>query len=307
MLSLVTYLSIRIRVYSMFDLPVVLVCIYISNSNSSRHYWLTSCTNLCYLCALSASWQPPGGKTTPKSTFVWTMQLPDPAAPPALQLPPAAIQNITPIDESEQLDVTLSLVSLEGATSSLKCCRHSTLRSLQRNLCASFGKNYPHTAAAVCIEHVTYADFDDVPFLATVNHQVVNVIFLQATSRSIRLWYHPTFTKRSHLAWRRMLLGTAIGFRRNKPSFEGLVLGTALYSGILQLRNAPTGNRGYYYVTTSTFAWKRPWCTKLYLCIFNITLRRYVYFIAERLISDHLSAIWQNTLVMRWRVRCCEG
>ena len=105
------------------------------------------------------------------------MQLPDPAAPPALQLPPAAIQNITPIDESEQLDVTLSLVSLEGATSSLKCCRHSTLRSLQRNLCASFGKNYPHTAAAVCIENITYADFDDVPFLATENHQVVNVVF----------------------------------------------------------------------------------------------------------------------------------
>ena len=95
-----------------------------------------------------------------------------------------------------------------------------------------------------------------------------------------------------------MLLGTAISFRRNKSGFEGLVLGTALYSGLLQLQRSPGNNRGRCYVTTSSFASDRPWCRNLYLCIFNPTLRCYLYFFAKRLLIDHLKAIWQISLIM---------
>ena len=107
------------------------------------------------------------------------MMLPDPALPPALQLPPAMACSEAPVTEDQRRpsEVTVQLVSLEGATCSLTCRRHATLRSLQRELCSLFGKNFPHMAASVCIGESAFSDFDHVPFRLAADHQTVNIVF----------------------------------------------------------------------------------------------------------------------------------
>ena len=110
-----------------------------------------------------------------------TMMLSDPPAPPLLRLPPAC----APSDEAPEVTeadrqpstVAVRLVSLEGATCTVSCHRYATLRSLQKQLCAAFGKNYPFTSARVCVDKEAFSDGDDVPFRTAVDHQTANVIF----------------------------------------------------------------------------------------------------------------------------------
>ena len=109
------------------------------------------------------------------------MMLSDPPAPPLLRLPPAC----APSDEAPEVTaadrqpstVAVRLVSLEGATCTVSCHRYATLRSLQKQLCAAFGKNYPFTSARVCVDKEAFSDGDDVPFRTAVDHQTANVIF----------------------------------------------------------------------------------------------------------------------------------
>ena len=111
------------------------------------------------------------------------MMLSDPPAPPLLRLPPAC----APSDEAPEVTeadrqppsttVAVRLVSLEGATCTVSCHRYATLRALQKQLCAAFGKNYPFTSARVCVDKEAFSDGDDVPFRTAVDHQTANVIF----------------------------------------------------------------------------------------------------------------------------------
>ena len=109
------------------------------------------------------------------------MLLPDPAAPPLLQLPPAGAPDDPEMAEADReflsATVTLRLVSLRGASCTLSCRRDATLRSLQRELCSLFGKNHPFTAASVCIGNQAFSDGDDVPFRLASNDETVSVVF----------------------------------------------------------------------------------------------------------------------------------
>ena len=48
---------------------------------------------------------------------------------------------------------------------------------MQKQLCQTFGKNFPFTAAAMCVGNVAYSDFDDAPLRQAMDHQTVSVIF----------------------------------------------------------------------------------------------------------------------------------
>ena len=106
------------------------------------------------------------------------MLLPDPVvAPPLLQLPPACAPKHDVQEMTDGATVTLRFVSLQGASCTLSCHRYATLRSLQRDICSLFGKNYPFCGASVCIGNQAFSDGDDVPFGSAVDDETVNVIF----------------------------------------------------------------------------------------------------------------------------------
>ncbi len=115
-----------------------------------------------------------------------TMMGPDPADPPTLLLPPAACASSDDAPETTEINhpstVAVTCVSLEGATVHLTFQRHTTLRAMQKQLCAAFGKNYPYTAAAVCVGEEAFSDFEDVPFRLASNYETVNVIFTRQIS-----------------------------------------------------------------------------------------------------------------------------
>ena len=117
----------------------------------------------------------------PHSACALAMMLPDPAEPTVLHLPPAAIApgdgEETVAEKSVPNIVTANFVSLEGASVDLTFQRQATLRAMQKQLCAAFGKNFPFTAAAVCIGEEAFSDFEDVPFRLASNYETVNVIF----------------------------------------------------------------------------------------------------------------------------------
>ena len=109
------------------------------------------------------------------------MLLPDPPAPPLLELPPAGAPDVPEMVEAEQellsATVTLRLVSMQGASSMLRCHRYATLRSLQRDICSLFGKNFPFWGASVCIGNQTFSDGDNAPFRCAVDGDTATVIF----------------------------------------------------------------------------------------------------------------------------------
>ena len=115
--------------------------------------------------------------------FIPAMMLSDPPAPPLLRLPPAGApgDEAPEVTEADRKDlgatVTVRLLSLEGASCTLSCSRYATLRSLQKQLCSAFGKNYPFIAAAVCVGKDAFSDFEHVPFRSAVDDQAVSVVF----------------------------------------------------------------------------------------------------------------------------------
>ena len=114
------------------------------------------------------------------------MLLPDPATPPLLQLPPAGVPDAPEMAEADQeflnATITLRLVSLHGASSTLSCHRYATLRSLQREVCSLFAKNYPFCGVSVCIGNQAFSDGDDVPFRCAVDGDTATVIFSRQQS-----------------------------------------------------------------------------------------------------------------------------
>ena len=109
----------------------------------------------------------------------------DPADPPFLQLPPAALSigDGTPesVDEPSAA-VCVTFVSMEGSTCVLRCQRHATLRSLQRPLCSAFCKNYPYNAANLIIGGQAFSDFNDVPLLTAADYDCASVVFAKQLS-----------------------------------------------------------------------------------------------------------------------------
>ena len=109
------------------------------------------------------------------------MLLPDPATPPLLQLPPAGVPDAPEMAEADQefpsASVTLRRSSLHGASSTLSCHRYATLRSLQREVCSLFAKNYPFCGVSVCIGNQAFSDGDNVPFRCAVDGDTATVIF----------------------------------------------------------------------------------------------------------------------------------
>ena len=91
------------------------------------------------------------------------MMHPDPIDPPALQMPPPAVGEVqqAAATEHQSATVTVTCVSLEGATVDLSFQRRTTLRAMQKPLCSAFGKNWPFSAAAVCVGEQAFADFED--------------------------------------------------------------------------------------------------------------------------------------------------
>ena len=111
------------------------------------------------------------------------MLLPDPVvAPPLLQLPPACAPRDDVPEMTDGATVTLHFVSLQGASCTLSCHRYATLRSLQRDICSLFGKNYPFCGASVCIGNQAFSDFEDVPFRCAVGGDTATVIFSRQQS-----------------------------------------------------------------------------------------------------------------------------
>ena len=111
------------------------------------------------------------------------MMHPDPADPPKLQLPPAAIPSGNGegavAARSTPDTVAVTFVSLEGTCVHLTFQRHTTLKAMQKQLCSAFGKNFPHAAAVLCVGAKAYSDFEDVPLLEAVNHETANVTFVR--------------------------------------------------------------------------------------------------------------------------------
>ena len=110
------------------------------------------------------------------------MMLPDPAAPPMLRLPPACAPKDDAPEMTDGATVTLRLVSLQGSSCTLNCHRYATLRSLQREICSLFAKNYPFCGVSVCIGNQAFSDFEDVPFRCAVGGDTATVIFSRQQS-----------------------------------------------------------------------------------------------------------------------------
>jgi hypothetical protein len=123
----------------------------------------------------------------PLSHLRFNMMLPDPlAAPPSLQLPPAASDGDAPdameIKPAPSSTVNVRVVSLQGASVDMTFQRHTCLRAMQKQLCAAFGKNFPYSTAAVCVGNEAFSDFEDIPLRLAEDHQTVSVIFQRQIS-----------------------------------------------------------------------------------------------------------------------------
>ena len=112
------------------------------------------------------------------------MMHPDPADPPVLQMPPAAadgVQQSSAVEHPSTM-VTVTCISLEGASVELNFPRHTTLRAMQKPLCSAFGKNWPYSAAAVCVDEEAFSDFEHVPLRAAKDFDKANVGFTRQIS-----------------------------------------------------------------------------------------------------------------------------
>ena len=101
------------------------------------------------------------------------MMRPDPADPPAFELPAACSPN------GYGDTVVVTFISLEGVSVILDFPRRTTLKAMQKQLCSAFGKNYPYTAAYLSIGTKGYSDFDATPLLEAVNGDTANITFVR--------------------------------------------------------------------------------------------------------------------------------
>jgi hypothetical protein len=53
----------------------------------------------------------------------------------------------------------------EEQTAELVISAQTPLRMVQEELCGLFGQRFPAMMASVTVGHITYTDFDDMPFL----------------------------------------------------------------------------------------------------------------------------------------------
>ena len=78
--------------------------------------------------------------------------------------------------------MAVTFLSLEGVSVILEFPRQATLKAMQKQLCSVFGKNYPYTAAYLCVGAKAYSDFESIPLLEATDHETANVTFVRQVS-----------------------------------------------------------------------------------------------------------------------------